>query len=940
MQRWAEEEIVQKYLHKNDRSSSRYSFLDGPITANNPMGVHHAWGRTYKDVFQRFHNLLGDKQRFQNGFDEQGLWVEVEVEKELGLHSKKDILTLVPGDEFASLEKFINLCKDRVAKYSSVQTEQSQRLGYFMDWGNSYHTSSSHNNYTIWHFLQVCHQKNWLYKGHDSVPWCPRCGTAISQMEILTEDYKEVAHEAVYFMLPLEGGDESLLVWTTTPWTIPANVAVAVHPDFDYVLVASDKGKVWVAKEASQRLALGDIVASAKGSELRGRVYQGPFDNLELVAAARKDNPDTFHTVVIAKDLVVEGEGTGLVHLAPGAGAEDFKIGKEQSLSVIAPIDESAVYVDGLGLLSGHNAKKHPELIIDYLSQAGSGRFLLKTEMYKHRYPICWRCKTELVWRVVDEWYLAVDRPDASGKTYRQQMVETAKAITWLPKWGLDRELDWLKNMSDWLISKKRFWGLALPIYEDIDGSFIVVGSEEELKELAVEGWQEFEGHSPHRPWIDQVKIKSPQTGAILSRIPDVGNPWLDAGIVPFSTMPQDWFPADFIVESFPGQFKNWFYSLIAMSTALKEERSSVMPFRPYKTVLGFATVRDEKGQEMHKSKGNSIEFNSAAEQIGAEAMRWQYVTANPENNLNFGFGPAKEIQRRFFLIWWNVYNFFVTYANLDGWEASGSTRHESSNDLDVWILSKLSELIEVSTASLAKFDAMVPSRALESFILNDVSTWYIRRSRDRVGPTAASQLDKESFYATCYHVLLTTLRLGAPYLPFLTDTMYANLSHGQSVHLSDWPVVEQRRPEVEQGMALVRRLVELGHSAREEHKIKLKQPLQCLTYWAEHELPQSMLDLVKSEANVLSVIYGGQSDEMRVNLDTVMTDQLREMGEAREIIRSIQVARKKLGVKLDDRIIVTLPAWPESQKDEIMRQTLADDLIVGSTLLVTLASR
>ncbi len=1012
MERWAQEDIVNKYLHKNDDSEQKFSFLDGPITANNPMGVHHAWGRTYKDLFQRYHNLLGHRQRFQNGFDEQGLWVEVEVEKELNLHSKKDILNLVPGDEFASLEKFITLCKERVAKYSGVQTEQSKRLGYFMDWANSYHTSSPTNNYTIWHFLKVCHDKGWVYKGHDSVPWCPRCGTAISQMEILTEDYKEVVHEAVYIKLQLEDSDqngegsqaarqpgseddanleprnskletqsgEALLVWTTTPWTIPANVAVAVNPEFDYVLVKTDQGMVWTTKEANERLQLGEVFNTVKGKELVGRHYKGPFDDLAAVQSAKIEAPETFHSVVAAKDLVVEGEGTGLVHLAPGAGAEDFKIGKEEKLPVIAPIDEGASYVDGFGFLTGQNAKKHPELIIDFLKTEQRGTFLYKTERYKHRYPICWRCKTELVWRVVDEWYIAVDRPDASGKTYREQMVETAKAITWLPKWGLDRELDWLKNLGDWLISKKRFWGLALPIYEDTDGSFIVVGSYDELKQLAIEGWSEFDGHTPHRPWIDRVKIKSPKTGAVLSRIPDVGNPWLDAGIVPFSTVPEEWFPADFITESFPGQFKNWFYALIAMSTALKDERpvSSVQrpengEFKPFRTVLGFATVRDEKGQEMHKSKGNSIEFNAAAEQVGAEAMRWQYVTANPENNLNFGFGPAKEIQRRFFLIWWNVYNFVITYAALDGWEPAdqvegrrerGEVFEEASsvqlqasshgpngeggeggkgrnpkpeirNPLDEWILSKMAELVEVSTRSLDGYDAMTASRALEQFVVTDVSQWFIRRSRDRVGPTAVDGADRVAFYETAHEVLMTVLRLGSPYLPFLTDQMYVNLSGGESVHLSRWPMAGARNKALEQQMVVARQLVEVGHSVREEQKLKLKQPLLKAMYKAPQALPAEIEQLLGAELNVLRVEFDGESDDLMVAYDVTLTDELRDMGMARELVRSVQAERKKLGCSLDARVRVTLPDWPESQAEEIKRQTLADELVKGDSLKV-----
>src|SRR3989344_2626834 len=631
LEKWYKNGTVDKYLHRNDKSSEKFSFLDGPITANNPMGVHHAWGRTYKDFWQRFWNMRGKKQRFQNGFDEQGLWVEVEVEKELGLKNKKDIENLVSDDKFKSLEKFINLCKERVKKFSEIQTEQSKRLGYFMDWKNSYHTSSDENNYTIWNFLKLIQDKGWLYKGHDSVPWCPRCGTAISQMEILTEEYKEITHETVYFKLPIKGRpNEYLLVWTTTPWTIPSNIAVAVKKDEVYEKYPIGKEYVWLMKKLVDRLKNEGILPghsaaitdTSTGAMMVGWEYEGPFDDLPLVKETLKGYQ---HRIIDGGDVVTDIEGTGLLHVATGAGGEDFKLGLKNKLPVISSIEEDGSYISSMGKFAGKNAKKHPELIIDYLKAKNNGNFLLKTQNYKHRYPTCWRCKTELVFRVVDEWYIAMDKKDKSGATYREQMMGTAKKITWMPSWGLERELDWLKNMHDWLISKERYWGLALPIWECKKcHSVDVVGGLSDLREKAVEGFEKFKGNSPHRPWVDQVKIKCTNCGGTVSRIPDVGNPWLDAGIVPFSTMPKNWFPADFITESFPGQFKIWFYSLIAMSTALKKTN-------PFKTVLGYATVRDENGEEMHKSKGNSIEFNEAADKIGVDVMRWMYLKQDPE---------------------------------------------------------------------------------------------------------------------------------------------------------------------------------------------------------------------------------------------------------------------------------------------------------------------
>ncbi|MCH7541434.1 class I tRNA ligase family protein, partial [Patescibacteria group bacterium] len=549
---WYKSGVVRKYLAKNQESSKSFSFIDGPITANNPMGVHHAWGRTYKDLWQRFFNMRGFKQRFQNGFDEQGLWVEVEVERELGLKTKKDIENLVSGNVFESIAKFVNLCKDRVKKYSAVQTQQSKRLGYFMDWDNSYHTSSDQNNYAIWHYLKKIYDKGWLYKGRDSVPWCPRCGTAISQHEILNEEYKELIHKSVFVKYPVLNKDFSLLVWTTTPWTLPGNVAVAINTDFDYEVWELNGDKVLIGAEESwarlervlreQSGSLGKFKGSKtdrhfKGNELLKFKYKGPFDDLERVKSARESKPDKFHTVIDGKrasgeNIVTTEEGTGLVHIAPGAGEEDFELSQKNNLPVIELIGENATYLDGFGEFSGKNAKEDPDLIIKYLRE--KGYLFTEPQNYKHRYPTCWRCKTELVWRVVDEWYIAMDRKDPKDrKTYREKMKQVIKEINWIPKWGYDREFDWLNNMHDWLISKKRYWGLALPIWEcNKCGNFDVIGSREELKQKAVEGWGKFDSNTPHRPWVDQVKIKCSKCGDIISRIPDVGNPWLDAGIV------------------------------------------------------------------------------------------------------------------------------------------------------------------------------------------------------------------------------------------------------------------------------------------------------------------------------------------------------------------------------------------------------------------------
>ncbi|MCL5675537.1 MAG: class I tRNA ligase family protein, partial [Patescibacteria group bacterium] len=788
---WYRSGLTEKYLHKNDSSKNNFSFIDGPITANNPMGVHHGWGRTYKDLWQRYFNMKGYKQRFQNGFDCQGLWVEVEVEKELGLKNKKDIESLNPGDKQASIDKFVTLCKERVKKYSSLQTEQSKRLGYFMDWNNSYYTNSDANNYMIWYFLKKCYEKGLLYKGHDSVPWCYRCGIAISQHEILTEDYQEINHETVYFKLPIEKRDKTyLLLWTTTPWTIPANVAVAVNSQEKYVEVKHGQEKVVLMKKRyeviKKDLELGEIIEEHDAKKLLGWRYTAPFDDLPLVQEAQKKTPATFHTIISGllrgDEIVTTEEGTGLLHVAPGAGEEDFVLGKENDLATINVINEDADYLSGMKSFSGQNAKIHPGIIIEYLKNINNGEFLFTTRQYLHRYPVCWRCKTELVWRVVDEWYIKM------SEELRENMRSIVKKITWIPGFGMERELDWITNMHDWLISKKRYYGLCLPIYEcQKCHTFEVIGSKEELEERAVEGWDKFFGHTPHRPWVDNVKIKCSGCGSVLSRIADVGNVWLDAGIVTFSTLVdpktkkvsytddkkyfREWYPADFITESFPGQFKNWFYSLLVMSTVLEN-------YEPFKSVLGFGTLLGEDGKPMHKSnKKTFVSFDDGAGKIGVDVLRWLYARSDPAKNLPFGYHIADEVRRKFHLMLWNVFNFYLTYSSLyyssspstslglnSARSQKDSSRSLTSNNiLDKWIMLRLNQTIDIVTKSLDKYDAFVASTDIEKFV-NDLSLWYVRRSRDRVAVCNENLDDKNACLNTLKEVLITLSKLLAPF--------------------------------------------------------------------------------------------------------------------------------------------------------------------------------
>ncbi|MBM3783128.1 MAG: class I tRNA ligase family protein [Acidobacteria bacterium] len=898
---WREKRVFDK-LRAQNAGRERFSFLDGPITANNPMGVHHAWGRTLKDIYQRYNAMCGRELRYQNGFDCQGLWVEVEVEKSMGLGTKRDIRDF-------GIEKFVQACKERVLTFAAKQTEQSVRLGYWCEWddpevlrelqaalaagdrvvtctlpsgkvetaraseivrklgspeyGGSYFTFSDENNYTIWSMLKKCHTEGFIYRGHDVMPWCGRCGTGLSQMEV-AEGRKITAHTSVFVRFPIRGQDKkALLVWTTTPWTLTSNVGVAVNPSMTYLEVRHNEWSYFVGKGNFERDRVQDLQVEGKhethklpsirtilkgtgtveivrelpGSELIGLTYDGPFDELDAQNRPNGVFPYGEHGGglsarqahrVIGWDEVSEFEGAGLVHIAPGCGAEDQELGKHENLPFIAPLDEAAVFTSEFGPFTGKRASDVADEVVAALKATG---FLVAREKYPHVYPHCWRCKEELVFRPVDEWFIRMDWRDRI-----QRAVPTAR---WIPSEGEAREQDWLKNMGDWMISKKRFWGLALPIWvcEGCD-EFTVIGGREELREKATEGWDVFEGNSPHRPYIDAVKIACPKCGATAHRIEDVGNPWLDAGVVSFSTLRfrtdreywEKWYPADLVLESFPGQFRNWFYSLLAMA-AMLDGRA------PFKALLGHALVRDARGEEMHKSKGNSIAFDEAAEVLGAEVMRYLYAAQKTAQNLNFpdlkstgaaGSGIDGETRRKL-LTFWNCYSFFLLYAETEKWKPAGEYS-PGSNELDRWVVSRLQRFIGTAHAALQAYEHY---RVVEGFqeFTEEFSNWYLRRSRRRFWEN-----DNDAF-ATLYHVLLTVCQLMAPVLPFLTEHMYQNLVRAvdpaapESIHLTRYPAAraEWLDDSLETAIETVVRIKNLALNARTLGKQKIRQPLDAL---------------------------------------------------------------------------------------------------------------
>ncbi|HLE78415.1 MAG TPA: class I tRNA ligase family protein [bacterium] len=942
---WRERGIVLRYLQRNADAPRRWSFMDGPITANGPMGVHHAWGRTYKDLFQRYHTMLGFRQRYQNGFDCQGLWVEVLVERELGFRSKRDIETF-------GIAPFVSLCKNRVLGYAAQITEQSQRLAMWMDWndpdalrtlaeaiktdpsavveytgrggvvrgsaeqivgtlgdgetGGSYFTFSNENNYAIWGFIKRCWERGMVYKGHDVMPWCPRCSTGISEHEIVTEGYREITHPGLFVRFPLiDEPGRSLLVWTTTPWTLTSNVAAAVHPDLPYVRVRQGAEELYLAEGTVDALK-GEytVLETLAGAQLVGRRYRGPFDDLPPQRGIE-------HRVIPWKDVGAD-EGTGIVHVAPGCGAEDFALSKEHGLPVIAPIDEFGIFLSGFDWLTGKRVDEVTPLITEHLRATGR---LYKAEAYRHRYPVCWRCGTELVFRLVDEWFIAMD-------PIRARLMEITERIRWIPGFGLDRELDWLRNMHDWMISKKRYWGLALPIWEcDQCGHFEVIGSEDELRERATGGWEEFAGHTPHRPWIDAVTIACPRCGATTARIADVGNPWLDAGIVTFSTLDYrrdqaywaDWFPADFITESFPGQYRNWFYSLLVMAAVLGDAE-------PFRTCLAYALVRGEDGREMHKSWGNMIEFNEAADRAGVDVMRWAFCAQNVATNINFGYHALDDVRRRMVIPLWNVYSFFVTYANLERFDFAGLVRVRPDLALlDRWLLSRTQALVGAVRERLDDYDPQGATRPVEAFV-DALSNWYVRRSRRRFWKSE-DDTDKRAAYYTLYHALRTLALVLAPFMPFLGERLYQGLVRPvesdapESVHLCDFPQPDPavREPDLEALMDGARTLVGLGRAARSHARVKVRQPLPAVLLVTRHralrDYPE-LLEQIREELNVKAVRFlddptGYVTFEVKPRFDVLGPRFGPRVQDVARGVRALDPAAAVRGLQQDGRIAV-----------------------------------
>src|SRR5450830_35481 len=826
--RWESERTFERLREKN-QGGKRWSFIDGPITANKKMGVHHMWGRTLKDVFVRFRALQGFDQRYQNGYDCQGLWIEVGVEQELGLNSKREI-------EEYGLEAFARHCRDKVIWSTGEITRQSKRLGQWLDFGADYYTFSDTNIEYIWRFLKTLHDRGWLYLGHRATEWCPRCGTSISAHELTTGDaYRDKVDPSLFVRFPLlERPGEALAVWTTTPWTLPANVAAAVNPFAEYVKVQTADEALWLAKAVLDRVpVLGEVVDEALGAQLVNWRYQGPFADLPASRGVE-------YRVVSWPDVSME-EGTGIVHIAPGCGGEDFELGKREGLPVLAPIDEDGKILPEYGWLAGKGAHEAAGEIIADLDKRG---MLIQAGEIHHRYLHCWRCETPLVFRITDDWFIGVEE-------IRQKLLDANQTVKWTPDYFGKRMDDWLRNMDDWNISRRRYFGLPLPFFPCECGHLTVIGSKAELAELATEGIEGLE--ELHRPWIDVVSIRCPACGnEHLKRVSEVGDVWLDAGIVPFSTLgwqnpqpiehgyatgaseglssadlPDDdywqkWFPVDWVCEM-REQIRLWFYSLLFMGVALDGRA-------PYREVLSYEKLLDEKGDEMHGSRGNATDADEAFERMGADVMRWLYCQQPPTQNIRFGFGPAEEVKRKLLTLW-NSASFLVTYANIEGFRPSSEDlvagpQGIELKPIDRWLVARTHALVNEATEALEASLTVGVIRSFESFV-DDLSNWYIRRSRRRL-----YSLDDAAF-RTIWIALVQGIRVISPVLPFLADHLWKILvvetcpEAPDSVFLAGWPEASASDRELLGEVAELRRVVELARSARSQANLKLRQPVR-----------------------------------------------------------------------------------------------------------------
>ncbi|WIV11696.1 isoleucine--tRNA ligase [Proteiniborus sp. MB09-C3] len=860
---WDDIDILTKTVEVRN-GSKPFVFFEGPPTANGRPGIHHVISRTLKDSVCRYKTMKGFQVKRKAGWDTHGLPVEIEVEKQLKLKDKHDI-------ENYGLAEFNEKCRESVFTYESLWREMTKRMAYEIDLDNAYITLDNNYIESVWWILDRFFKEGLIYEGHKILPYCSRCGTGLASHEV-AQGYEEIKTNTVIVKFKRKDADEYFLVWTTTPWTLASNVALTVSPDATYLKVKSDGTVYYVEKTLSKRV-FGDqefeVLEELKGKDLEYIEYE------QLMPFVKADKKAFFVTVA---DYVTTEDGTGIVHTAPAFGEDDYNTGKRYNLPVLQPVNEDGKYIDTPW--KGTFVMDADIEIIKWLH--GEGK-LFKKEKMAHNYPHCWRCKTPLLYYAKPSWYIEMTK-------LKDQLIENNNSVKWYPDYvGEKRFGNWLENLNDWAISRSRYWGTPLNIWRCECGHTQSIGSRKELVEKAIEPIDE--NIELHRPHVDNVHIKCEKCGGTMTRVTDVIDCWFDSGSMPFAQHHypfenkekffEELFPADFICEGID-QTRGWFYSLLAISTFVTGKS-------PYKRVLVNDLILDKEGKKMSKSRGNTVDPFELFDKYGADALRWYLLYVSPAwTPTKFDEDGLKEVLSKFFGTIKNVYNFFTLYANTDEIDPKDFYVEVSDRpELDRWIISKFNSLLNAVEEDLVEYDLTKAVRKIQDFANEDLSNWYIRRSRRRFWETELTE-DKKAVYNTTYEILVGISQMIAPFAPYLSEEIYKNLTGEFSVHLSDYPVVRKEYidKKIEHKMDLVRDLVGLGRAARESVKIKVRQPIQKVLIDGKHEEEISdLVPLIQEELNVKEV-------EFAKNLNEYMNFSLKP---------NFRVAGPVLGPKIKD---------------------------------------
>jgi len=902
LEKWDKERTFECSVRMREKCA-RFVFVEGPPTANGLPHPGHIFTRAVKDAVLRLKTMQGFLVERKAGWDTHGLPVEIEVEKELGINSKREI------EEFG-IGRFNQRCKESVFRYEREWVRATKRLGFWIDMDDPYVTFHTKYMESVWWSLKEIWKKGLLYKGHKVVPYCPRCGTPLSSHEV-AQGYRDVEDPSVFVKFRLKGEkNTSMLAWTTTPWTLIGNVALAVNPSHTYVRVRMGDEYIILAEARLCELEGFDyeIVERFMGADTEGMEYERLFDYAEVV------DGDAFK--VVTADFVTLDEGTGVVHIAPAFGAEDYEVRLQKGLGFCQPVDERGCFT--VEPFRGMFVKDVDERIIEILDERG---VLLKHGKYMHKYPFCWRCQSPLLYYARESWFIRM-------RSLRDDLMRNNETVRWFPahlKHG--RFGNFIENAEDWALSRERYWGTPLPIWIcERCGREECIGSISEMREKMI---NHLEISDLHRPFIDEVVLRC-RCGGEMRRVRDVIDCWYDSGSAPFAQWHFPFekkekfaenFPADFITEAID-QTRGWFYSLLAVSTA-------VFNTAPYKTVLSLGHILDEKGEKMSKSKGNVVPIEKIFSKYGADALRWYFFTSGPPyEDIKFSEKAIAERQRKFINTLWNSYFFFITYASIDNFVPENVNIPVDERDyLDKWIISRLNSLIKDVRKHSEVFEFHLATRKTEEFVIDELSNWYIRRSRRRFWIEGESR-DKHCAYLTLYEVLVTLCKLLAPFIPFITEHIYCNLkSDGdkESVHLCDYPECDNALvdEDLEVAMLIVMKIVEAGRRVRSDAGIKMRQPLREIVVCCDQKIYEKIArfaDLICEELNVKEMrwsneppsdaVYRGAAisaadREISVFVNTELDASLVREGLMREIVRRIQEMRKQLDLPYTARIKV-----------------------------------